>query len=502
MDETRGKRSLADDPKFLASLTDLDRGLETDEELENEPPFAPPPPPPRAPVAPRAARSAAPRPPPPPPVEEFDNIFEPLDATVASPPVPFESPADAGARRPLLDLFPPAPADRPPGPVPGTAVGPNLPTARARPPSTTNAPAALSETPGAGLTYETFYGLQEKPFSLSTDPRFVYHSTAHDRTAQDLLSAIRRRDGLVQITGPVGMGKTMLCRAVIEELDRRTLTSFLVDPFLSVEELLQTILIDFGVISRDDLQSAALPPTPDDLRSTLRSFFVSLASLQANPVVIIDEAQNLPVSVLDELGALAAPGGGPWLLQVVLVGQPALATQLRRPDLRPLNDLITLRSELGPLAAAEIAGYVMHRLAVAGSNSRVDFDDEALKRVFELSGGVPRLVNVLCDRALARGFEQSASIITGPLVDGAAEELDLVAPLPAGTKALRTVLGVAALIVLALAGAAAAAWVFQDQLHRAVVQWEALPPPPPEPMLRLPAALPPLPPPNAIDAIR
>jgi general secretion pathway protein A len=400
-------------------------------------------------------------------------------------------PLDPGARRSLLDLFPPAAVDRARAP---------------RPLSTVNAPAPMREAPAAGLTYEAFYGLQEEPFSLSTDPRFVYHSAAHDRTAQELLTAIRRREGLVQIIGPIGIGKTMLCRAVIEELDRRTFTSFLVDPFRSVEDLLQTILIDFGVISREDLQNAALPPTPDDLRSTLRSFFVSLGSLQANAVVIIDEAQNLPVSVLDELAALADSANGARLMQVVLVGQPTLAAQRRRPDLRPLNDLITVRSELGPLAADEIAGYVVHRLAVAGSSSGVEFDDEALKRVFELSGGVPRLVNVLCDRALSRGFQQSARVITGPLVDGAAEELDLAPPVPAGPDAMHTIVGIVALIALVLVGAAAAAWVFQGPLQRALVQWEAVPPPPAEPTLRLPAALAPLPPPaasvNSIDAIR
>jgi len=337
--------------------------------------------------------------------------------------------------------------------------------------------------------------LHEEPFSLSTDPKFIYHSAAHDRTAQDLLTAIRRRDGLVQITGPLGIGKTTLCRAVTDELDRRTLTSFLVDPFLSVEELLQTILIDFGVISVADLQSAELPPTPDDLRGTLHSFLVSLSSLQANAVVIIDEAQNLPVSVLDEIRELADPGDGPRLLQVVLVGQPSLSTQLGRANLRPLHDLITRRIELGPLAADEVAGYVMHRLTVAGSASRVDFDDEALARVYEHSGGVPRLVNLLCDRAMTRGFEQSASVITAPLVDGAAEELDFVAPIAPASNALRVAAGIAALLALALLGAAGAAWVFQDRWDRTVSQWEAAPPPPPAPIIGLPPALRAIPPP-------
>jgi hypothetical protein len=128
------------------------------------------------------------------------------------------------------------------------------------------APAAAIAPPvpdrASSLPYETFYGLTEKPFSLSTDPVFLYHSTAHDRTAQALLTSIGTRPGVVVITGPYGIGKTSLSRAVIEQLDRRTLTSFLVDPFLTVDDLLQTLLIDFGALSRDDLAGGRQPSAP------------------------------------------------------------------------------------------------------------------------------------------------------------------------------------------------------------------------------------------------
>jgi AAA domain len=164
-----------------------------------------------------------------------------------------------------------------------------------------------------------FYGLTEKPFSLSTDPVFLYHSTAHDRTAQALLTSIGTRPGVVVITGPYGIGKTSLCRAVIEQLDRRRLTSFLVDPFLTVDDLLQTLLIDFGALSRDDLAGGRQPST-DQLRDTLHSFLASLASFSASAVVLVDDAQNLPVSVLDELRALSEIREGRRLLQVVLLG--------------------------------------------------------------------------------------------------------------------------------------------------------------------------------------
>jgi type II secretory pathway predicted ATPase ExeA len=153
------------------------------------------------------------------------------------------------------------------------------------------APTAPVRDARMGPPYETFYGLTEKPFSPSTDPVFLYHSTAHDRTAQALLTSIGTRPGVVVITGPYGIGKTSLCRAVIEQLDRRTLTSFLVDPFLTVDDLLQTLLIDFGALSRDDLAGGRQPST-GQLRDTLHSFLASLASLQAGAVVLVDEAQT------------------------------------------------------------------------------------------------------------------------------------------------------------------------------------------------------------------
>ena len=216
--------------------------------------------------------------------------------------------------------------------------------------------------------YETFYGLAEKPFSLSTDPVFLYHSTAHDRTAQALLTSIGMRPGVVVITGPYGIGKTSLCRAVIEQLDRRTLTSFLVDPFLTVDDLLQTLLIDFGALSRDDL-AGGRQPSADQLLDTLHSFLASLASLQAGAVVLVDEAQNLPVSVLDELRALSEIREGRRLLHVVLLGEP-LASMLKQEALRPLNAQVAVRSALGPLLSDEVRGYVMHRPWVSSVTPR------------------------------------------------------------------------------------------------------------------------------------
>jgi type II secretory pathway predicted ATPase ExeA len=477
VDESRPKRSLADDPDFLATLSDLDRGLRggaRPPEPEAPPRVDPTVPPSTAPTRPVSAvppATAAPS-------------SGPLFA--ASDLVPDAPVSHYRARRPLLDLFPPAPfvGERPPGPAPGTAIGPRLSSKRVA--------REIAPSRAAGLSYETFYGLAEKPFGVSADPRFLYRSAAHDRVAQALLAAIRAREGFAIVTGEVGLGKTMLCGAVIEQLDRRTLTSFRRDPFVSVDDVLNTILVDFGVISREDL--AYRPQTSrQELENTLRSFLASLASLRATAVILVDEAQGLPIEVLQEIHRLAGDEGDQQL-QLVMIGQPNLLSILARPELRSLNRRIAVRCELGPLGADEIPGYVMHRMGVAGS-SRVEFDDGALRRLYECSRGVPRIVNLLCDRALGHAYEASARVIDTALIDRAADALDLTSPVRGRSRLLRGVLSVCMLVALALIGGALAVWVFRDEVQRTIVQWEAIPPLPGAPIPRLPAPLGPIPPP-------
>lgn len=504
-DDPHAKRSLADDPTFLASLTELDRGLEADEG-EDAPITAgrrtkPPRPAPADPVAPPPARRASPVPATPaPPTSSHDmaqfaeldwpqqeSSADPATAPPLSPPLA----ATPGQRRPLLDLFPPSPTGRdlPSGPM-GGAAGPAIvrgPAARS---------AALPVRHEA-VTYETFYGLNEKPFSLSTDPKFLYHSAAHDQAAKELLNAIHRKDGIVLVTGEFGVGKTTLCRVVMQELDRRTLTSLLLEPIDSVEDLFKTVLVDFGVASKADL--ARVPVLRAELTATLRSFIASLGALQANAVIIIDEAQNLPVDVLQEIPGLAGAGGESRLLQVVLAGQPTLTNLLKRPELRLLDEDVAVRSKLGRLARDDIGGYVMHRLSVAGHTSRVDFDESALSRIHDLSGGVPRVVNLLCDRALSRGHEVSASVVNDRLIDAAAEDLDLAMPANERRGFVRSLLTAVAFVALMLAGAGGALWVFQDAVTRTLVQWESVPAAPGGPVQRLPLPLRAIPPPADLD---
>jgi len=414
----------------------------------------------------------------------------------AGPPI---VPRQPGGRRALLDLFPPAPAEKKLAPpAPSAPPRPVAVAAAPRPPATQRPSLsdALKPPVVARPTYETFYGLSEPPFGAGSDPRFLYHSNAHDRVAQGLLSAIRRHDGVVIVTGDVGMGKTMLCRAVLDQLDRRTLTSFVLDPFASIEDILKTVLVDFGVISRADLTGGRLAnASRGELTTALREFLASLVALQAFAVVIIDDAHNLAADVLDQIRTISDEEAESRLLQIVLVGQPRLLQELRRTNLRAFAQRAAVRGVLDPLEPDEVTGYVLHRLAVAGTNARVEFEDPALVRLAWLSGGVPRILNLLCDRALTLGYEASASAIDRALIDRAAEDLDISPPESQMLRLARAAMTIAVLVVLMLAGAAAAALVFHDRFEQTLRRWEAQPSVPGQPLPRhtTPSAPPPTP---------
>jgi general secretion pathway protein A len=286
---------------------------------------------------------------------------------------------------------------------------------------------ASPSTP-ASLTYESYYGLKEKAFSLSSDPRFLYKSPSHAPTFDELLTGIRRREGLIVLTGEIGTGKTTLIRSVLNHLDRRTFTAFVPDPFVSREDLLKMLLIDFGVVSVTDLKNGSLSgASRPDLSYPLYEFLDSLVPLQAFAVLIIDEAQNLPLPLLEEIRILSDLEHQEKLLQVVLVGQPELRSHLKLPEMRQVDQRISVRCELSALSQEDVGVYIRHRLAVAsGGESRVDFSDEAIAAVFRGSGGVPRVINLICDRALQRGQAAGSTRVERSLVLEAIRSLGLV----------------------------------------------------------------------------
>ena len=277
--------------------------------------------------------------------------------------------------------------------------------------------------------YEEYYGLAEKPFSLTPDPKYLYKSESHASAFELLQYAIRRREGFVVISGDIGTGKTTLCRALLEQIDRKTFSALVLNPFLSEEDLLKLILQDFGVVSRDDAKSGRLAGvSKQELIDTLYDFLLSLLPLRASAVLIIDEAQNLPLPVLEQIRILSnLETDKDKLLQIVLVGQLNLNTLLRSPEMRQLDQRVSIRYELQPLSCEEVSAYVAHRLSIAGG-SAITFEPRSLKLVHELSGGIPRLVNLICDRALLAAYSGRANRVPPDTVRRAAESLEIHPP--------------------------------------------------------------------------
>src|SRR3954465_5118572 len=253
----------------------------------------------------------------------------------------------------------------------------------------------------SSLTYEPFYGLREKPFSLSADPRFLFRSPAHGTAFDALLAGIRRREGLIVLTGEIGTGKTTLCRSVLQHLDRRTFSAFGPDPFVSREDLLKTLLVDFGVIAISDLTRGRFNgASRSELSYSLYEFLDSLVPLQAFAVLVIDEAQNLSLPLLEEIRILSELERRDKLLQVVLVGQPELRSNLSLPQMRQVDQRISVRCDLTALDAKGVAGYVNHRLSIASrGNSGVEFTRAALEALHQGSAGGARGVKTRCDGA-------------------------------------------------------------------------------------------------------
>jgi type II secretory pathway predicted ATPase ExeA len=460
-DLKRPPTPLADDPEFLDRLLDLDRGLMSG---RAQPGAArrPPPPTVRAASDARAEHASLVRPLPP-------SITAPFES-LTKPGLPGET-AHAHGRRPLLDLFP-LEASRPGRSAIRTRPSAPVAPAASAAPTPQRAPVAQRRDEAQDLDrIEATDPSIDTAFALSSNPRFFYHSTPHDAACQQLLTAIGRREGLVVLTGVFGAGKTTLCRTVIEQLGRRTLTSLITDPFVSGEELLKQILADFGVLSREELARGPFA-TRHELSTTLQAFVESLAPLEASAVVIVDEAQNLPPDVFDQVRLLCEAADTSARLQVVLVGQPALNERLRRPENKSLHARVAVRCSLEPLPGDELADYIAHRIGIAGTHSGVTFDVLALARIFALSEGVPRMVNLVCERALARAHETSATVVSEALVDMAADDLDLTVP-RAGQRTAARVVGAAALVLFVLMGAAAAAWVFRDAVGRTLAQWRS-----------------------------
>jgi len=259
------------------------------------------------------------------------------------------------------------------------------------------------------LTYEPFFDLTEKPFSLIADSRFVYESSSYSTTRDGLLAGLRRREGLQVLTGEIGTGKTTLCRAVLRDLGRKTYSSLVPDPFASREDLLKMLLIDFGVLSIQELTSGRLRQASRTELGYLLSEFLDSLTPDAFAVVIIDEAQNLSLPLIEESRILSDTFASDGRLQIVFVGQPELHAKLKLPEMRQVDQRVCGYHRLAPLSREAVEGYIAHRLQVAGGRrDRVLFPSAIIDDLHLRSGGVPRLINRVCDRALQLAYERRA----------------------------------------------------------------------------------------------
>ncbi len=248
--------------------------------------------------------------------------------------------------------------------------------------------------------YESFYKLKTKPFNNSPDPRFFYPSAKHAEALDRLYYAIIERKGFVVITGEIGAGKTTVCRALLKRLDdRHNEVCMITNTHLSPKELIIAILEDLRVPYR--------PATKVKLLSQLNDYLIERMQEDKNVILIIDEAQNLTPSVLEEVRMLSnLETDTEKLLQIILMGQPQLREKLRLRNLEQFRQRISIHYHLYPLNPQETVGYVNHRLAVVTENGSagVIFSPQALEQVFMFSQGIPRLINYICDSALLNGF--------------------------------------------------------------------------------------------------
>jgi len=296
--------------------------------------------------------------------------------------------------------------------------------------------------------YEPFFGLREAPFGLAPDPRFLFASASHASVLAQVTYALERREPLVVVTGEIGTGKTLLCRTVLQRLERKTFLSIINDPLLERDELLKQLLQDFGVMPKG--RPAAITASRHDLAEALHAFLQSLVPIQAHAVVIVDEAQHLSPDVLEQIRLLSNTSDDHGtLLQIILVGQTDLEALLARPELRQMQQRISRRLRLEPLTSSEVREYIEHRIARAraghpsqthgaaelsraladwnGPEPNVEFAPDAVEAILQFSGGLPRVINLLCDRSLEQAHVFRLRAIDGPLVHMAARALGLSA---------------------------------------------------------------------------
>ena len=272
--------------------------------------------------------------------------------------------------------------------------------------------------------YLNFYGLKENPFNVTSDPDFLYLSNTHKEALSHLVYGINNRKGFIEITGEIGSGKTTLCKALIYSLDDSVKVSLVFNSSLQDNQLLEAIVDDFGLKPERRAKVAFL--------RAINSFLLEQLRNNRNCVLIVDEAQNLKPSTLETMRMLSnLETNKEKLLQIVLVGQPQLREKLNLPSMLQLRQRVSVRFHLTPLEKNEIISYIRHRLNVAGCGDDLNFSQEASELIFSYSKGIPRLVNLVCDKSLLFGFVKETKYIDEDLVEQSIREVEGIYPLMA-----------------------------------------------------------------------
>jgi general secretion pathway protein A len=264
--------------------------------------------------------------------------------------------------------------------------------------------------------YASYFGLNDNPFAITPDPRFLFLSARHTEALAHLLYGVTESGGFIQLTGEVGTGKTTLVRTLLEKLPDNVDAALIINPRVSVLEFLRSICRELDI----DWKASQ---TPQDLIDTLNAHLLKAHEKGRRVVLIVDEAQGLSAEVLEQVRLLTnLETRQQKLLQIILVGQPELRELLARTELRQLAQRITGRYHLTPLSAAESRAYVNHRLTVSGAMAPI-FTSSALRSLQRISGGIPRLINIICDRALLGAYTQELRQVDGPLLRRASKEV-------------------------------------------------------------------------------
>lgn len=266
--------------------------------------------------------------------------------------------------------------------------------------------------------YQQFFGFDKMPFNNTPDTRFFFHSEQHQEALSSLLYAVNERKGFTLLTGEIGAGKTTVCRAFLNRLEASTKVAVVTNTRLTERQLLQSICEEFGIWIPGNVGKVTL-------FNELNTFLTEQYRQGANTVLIVDEAQNLRPEVLEEIRLISnLETERDKLIQIVLMGQPELREIVELPELKQLKQRIVLRYHLYPLSEKEAQAYIFHRLKVAGATGNLKFSRGALTMIHQYSGGIPRVINILCDNALLLAFVQETRKISEDVVKEVIRDLD------------------------------------------------------------------------------